>query len=122
MINLLEYTRRPDIFFYRNGTIRIKAHVARILSLCPGDIINIAVNQGEYLLHASRVKNCIGRREAQCYPTKKGSDNYCANSVRLCRLLLSAIGSPADKVAFNIGEPIEISGKIYIPIITKNPI
>lgn len=49
MIKLLEHTRRPDISFYRNGTIRIAARVSRMLSLSPGDVINIAVTEGEYL-------------------------------------------------------------------------
>lgn len=120
MINLLSHTRRPDISFSRNGTIRITARLARILSLHPGDAVNIAVSGGEYLLHATRVTDNIGRHEAQCYPTKKGSANYCANSVRLCRALLDVVGAKADKVDYMAGEAFERGGTTYVPIITRH--
>ena len=42
MIKLLQRTRRPDITFCRNGRISITARVVRLLSLQPGDSINIA--------------------------------------------------------------------------------
>ena len=42
MIKLLERTRRPDITFSRNGRISITARVVRLLSLQPGDSINVA--------------------------------------------------------------------------------
>ena len=122
MKNLLEHTRRPDISFSRKGTIRITARVARVLSLRPGDAINIAVNREEYLLHAIRHIRHIGRTEAQCYPTKQGSENYCANSARLCRALLDSVGVVTDKAAFNVGEAFERDGTLYLPIITRNPL
>ncbi len=123
MIKLLEHTRRPDISFSRKrGTIRITAKVARILSLCPGDSINIAVSNGEYLLHAAHRVNNIGRHEAQCHPTKKGSENYSANSVRLCRALLDSVGVTADKVAYMVGEAFVRDNTTYVPIITRHPL
>ncbi len=124
MINLLEHTRRPDISFCRKrGTIRITAKVARVLALRPGDAINIAVHNGEYLLYAIHRVNNISRFEAQCYPSKKdGGMNYCANSVRLCRSLLDALGVPDNKAAFLVGEAIDIYGTTYLPIITSHPL
>jgi len=122
MIKLLEHTRRPDISFSRNGTIRITARVARILSLRPGDAVNIAVSNGEYLLHVSHLSNNIGRFEAQCYPTKKGGNNFCANSVHLCRSLLDSVGIKADKAAFMVGEAYENGNKTYVPIIILHPL
>ncbi len=122
MIKLLEHTRRPDISFSRKGTIRITARVARVLSLRPGDAINIAVCNGEYLLHATHFANNIGRHEAQCYPTKKGSENYSANSVRLCRALLDSVGVTADKVAYMVGEAFVRDNTTYVPIITRHPL
>lgn len=123
MIKLLEHTRRPDISFSRKrGTIRITAKVARVLALRPGDSINIAVSNGEYLLHAVHLVNNFGRHEAQCYPTKKGSHNYCANSVRLCRSLLDSVGIKADKVAYMVGEAFKRGDIIYAPIITHRPL
>lgn len=123
MIKLLEHTRRPDISFSRKrGLIRITAKVARILALRPGDSINIAVSNREYLLHAVHRVNNIGRHEAQCYPTKKGSDNYCAYSVRLCRALLDSVGVKDDSVAYMVGEAFVRGDTIYIPIITQLPL
>ena len=123
MIKLLEHNRRPDISFSRKrGTIRITARVARVLALRPGDANNIAVSNGEYLLHAVHLVNNFGRHEAQCYPTKKGSNNYCAYSVRLCRSLLDSVGVKADKVAYMVGQAFERNGTIYVPIITLHPL
>lgn len=123
MIKLLEHTRRPDITFCRNGRILITARVARLLSLRPGDALNIVVSKGEYLLHAIHIQNSIGRHEAQCFPTKKGiSNNYSANSVRLCRALLNSVGVTADRASYMIGEAFERDGVMYVPIITLHPI
>lgn len=120
MIKLLEHTRRPDISFYRNGTIRITTRLARTLSIQPGDALNIAIVNGEYLLYATH--NCIGRHEAQCHPSKKGGENYCANSVRLCRAFFNSIGSSANKVAYMVGEAFLKNNTLYVPIITRFPL
>lgn len=120
MIKLLEHTRRPDISFYRNGVIRITTRLARTLSLQPGDALNILFVNGEYLLYA--IHNCRGRHEAQCYPSNFGGNNYCANSVRLCRALFNSIGSSANKVAFMAGDAFIKNNIQYVPIITKFPL
>ena len=122
MIKLLEHNRRPDISFCRNGTIRIAARLARLLALRPGDAINIAVCDGEYLLHAIHLTGGIGRFEAQCRPTKRGSGNYCANCVRLCRSLLDSTGVSADKAAYMVGQAFERDSTTYVPIITLHPL
>lgn len=120
MIKLLAHTRRPDISFSRNGIIRITARLARILTIHAGDILNISIADGEYLLYASH--SPVGRHEAQCYPSNKGSNHYCANSVRLCRSLLDAAGINAPKAAFMAGQPFERDDTTYIPIITLRPL
>ena len=122
MFKLLERSRRPDISFSRKGIIRITARVARILYLQPGDVINITVNKGEYLLHATHHTKNIGRHEAQCYRTKQKSENYCANSIRLCRSLFDSTGVTGDKVAYMIGEPFVQDETTFIPIITQLPL
>lgn len=123
MINLLEHTRRPDITFCRNGRILITARVARILSLRPGDTINIARdNNGEFLLFATHYENAIGHHVAQCYPTKKGSRNFCANSVSLCRSIFQASNVSGQRAAFMAGEPVVRNYSTYVPIITRRPL
>lgn len=121
MIRLLQHTRRPDISFSRNGKIRISASVARALSLHPGYILNIAVEKGEYLLFATPAPD-FGRHRAQCYPSKKGSRNFCANSADLCAALLDSLGITAPKATFLTGEPLIIDNTKYIPIITRRPL
>ena len=117
---LLPHTRRHDITFHRKGLIRITARVVHALKLKPGDSINIAVSDGEYLLFAVRHK--IGRHEAQCHPTKRGGFNYSANSTRLCQSLFMSLGLEADKVSFMVGEPTESQSTTYLPIITHMPL
>ncbi len=122
MIKLLERTRRPDITFCRNGRISITARVARILALRPGDSINIAFYLGECYLFAARHDNAVGRHIAQCYPTKKGSHNYRANSVTLARLMLDNCHVQDYRAAFMVGKEEMRNGEVYLPIIYKRPL
>lgn len=122
MYKLLEHTRRPDISFCRDGTIRITSRVVRALSLRPGDSINIAVSEGEYLLHAVHHSAGIGRHIAQCFLSKRGGNNLCAQSVTLCRSLLDSAGIPDNRASFMVGQTIEREGVKYVPIITLHPI
>lgn len=122
MIKLLERTRCPDITFCRNGRIFITARVVRLLSLRPGDSINIAFHLGECYLLAARHDNAIGRHIAQCYPTKKGSRNYCANSVMLCRLMLDNCRIREQRASFMVGKEEMRNGEVYLPIIYKMPL
>lgn len=127
MHKLLRHSRRPDISFSRNGLIRISARVAAILSLRPGDAINISVldsegRQPEYMLHAVRCSGASGRYEAQCYATKKGSRSLRANSVRLCCAMLDIAGTMAADAAFFVGQPVARDGRVLLPVITKCPL
>ena len=122
MIKLLERTRRPDITFSRNGLISITARVVRLLSLQPGDSINVAFHLGECYLLAVRHQNAIGRHVAQCHPTKKGSKNYCASSVILARLMLDNCGIKEQRASFMIGQAEKLDGETVLPIIFKHPL
>lgn len=122
MIKLLQRTRRPDITFCRNGRISITARVVRLLSLQPGDSINIAFHLGECYLLASRHTDAIGRHIAQCYPTKKGSRNYCANSVTLARLMLDNCKVQGERASFMVGKEEMRNGEVCLPIIYKMPL
>lgn len=125
MHSLINNTRKPDITFCRDGRILICARISRILGLSSGDSINIALKTSplaktEYLLFAKR--NSVGRHEAQCYPTKQGSHNFCANSVRLARAMLDACKINSFKASFMAGSPIIVNNITYIPIITARPL
>ncbi|MCH5234480.1 MAG: AbrB/MazE/SpoVT family DNA-binding domain-containing protein [Muribaculaceae bacterium] len=120
MTNLLQFPRRPDITLYHFGRIIISARIVKALSLDPGDAINITIHEGEYLLYA--IHQPFGRHEAQCYPSKRGSHNFCANSVRLSRALLNAAKVQTLRASFLAGDLLTINDKKYIPIITAHPI
>ena len=122
MKKLLEHTRRPDITFRRNGQILITARVARILSLRPGDSINIACAAGEYLLYAVHRNSCTGRHIARCYRTNKSGNNFCANSVDLCRSILAIANVSTDRVSLMTGEAITSGDTVYLPLITRRPL
>lgn len=86
-------SRRPDISFHANGTIDITARVAKMLNLADGDVIDVVLDDGEYYLYVRwRGKFINGNYEAQVHPTKKGSHNFRAHSVKLCRNVLRYSG------------------------------
>lgn len=122
METLLNQTRRPDITFCRNGRIFISARVARLLDISPGDSINIAVTDGEFLLFAMRHPMGFGRNIARCFPTRKHSRNLSANSVELCLKFFAACNIHAQRAAFFTGESLSSGQTTYLPIITRHPI
>lgn len=122
MMQLLQRTRRPDITFSRNGRISITARVVHALAIHPGDSVNVAFHDGECYLLAVHHGSSQGRHIAACYPTKKGSHNFCANSVTLCRLLLDGSGISAQRASFLVGAPQNVGGQLCLPIIYKHPL
>jgi hypothetical protein len=68
-----------------------------MLSLKENDVIDIALQGGEYLLYRKyKAESLIGRHEAQCHVTKRGlfrSNNIRAYSKRLCAAMLKASGA-----------------------------
>lgn len=118
MTKLLTHTRRPDIIFYKSGRILITSRVAGLLSLNVGDVINVAVDGGEYLLFAG--KDMFGRHEARCRLSKKGGRTFVANSARLSRAMLDACKVNGDRASLMIGEPTVRNGVTYLPVITSH--
>lgn len=116
-------TRRPDISFFRNGRIDITARLAKDIGLQPGDVIDIAIDGDEYLLHIRhKAQDVIGRHEAQCFPTNKWpkrTHNLRAHSKRLAEAVLHITGT--DNARLNAG--MTFSHPIYgtaAPIIIPN--
>jgi len=115
-------TRRPDISFFRNGRIDITARLAKEINLQPGDVIDIAVEGDEYLLHVRhKAQEVIGRHEAQCFPTNKWpkrTHNLRAHSKRLAEAVLDICGS--DNARLNAGQPCQHPALgVAIPIIIR---
>ena len=118
MEKIISTTRRPDITFHATGEIYITARVARILHLDGDSCVNVAVDKGEYLLFAEHYDGMIGNHTGRCYPVNAGGRYFRANSVRLCRAILDACGV-SGRAALMCGEAVSISGKTYLPVITR---
>lgn len=121
---MLGITRRPDITFHRDGRIDITSHVAVLLGLKHGDVIDIAYDGVEYYLYKRYdSSSLVGRHEAQVRATNHGK-HYCHNlraqSVRMCRQILQ-MHDGADVVRLPVGELETRSGMgKVLPIIVRN--
>jgi hypothetical protein len=122
MTSLLNNTRRPDITFNRNGRVDISARIAHLLSLCSGDVIDIAVHDNEYYIYVKYCGgNIVGRHEGQCYSTtRSGHGTFRTWSVQLCKAIHNANGGNTAALRLPCGMPVIFNGKTYIPIIIHN--
>ena len=119
----LEKSRKADISFHKNGKIDITARVVHLLSIQDGDVIDVGVENSECFLYVRhKGRNCMGRHEAQCSPTKRNSYNFRAYSVRLCRAMMNfAECSDTDKTLhLACGEKIEKGNQNYLTLIFRN--
>lgn len=124
MINLINNTRRHDIILHRSGRIDINARLARLLSLVPGDVINLCQEGIEvYLFVYKRATEVIGRHEARCYPSKNSSHNFRAYSRTLCSVVfnnLSQVSPTTKKLRLFAGNAVTMpNGVLGVPIIYK---
>ena len=134
MDTLLPNSRRPDVTFYPDGRIDITAHVAKILHMQQGDVIDIVLAGAEYLLYVRlRSNECVGRHEAQVYPSKRGkhkANNFRAYSKTICRAIRKAATVPGgfsagenSPLRLPAGTPITYgTAGTAIPLITRNPL
>ena len=101
-------TRKADISFFRSGRIDITAHLAKAINLKPGDVIDIAIDDDEYLLFIRhKAKDIIGRHEAMCYATNKRprqTHNLRAHSKRLAEAVLAITGTETARL--NAGQTV----------------
>lgn len=122
MTSLLQNTRRPDISFHPKGNIDITARVTKLLDMHDGDIIDIAVESGEFYLYVKhRAGEAAGRHEATLYPTSrkvKKCHNMRCHSKRLCQAMLEACNT-TETLRLPVGEPVDLRGQKAIPIITR---
>lgn len=73
MKSILPNSRKHDISFHASGKIDISAHVARSLSLAPGDVIDIVCGPGElYLCVKLRAGNYASRHDGRVWATAHG--------------------------------------------------
>lgn len=120
MKSLLPSSRRHDISIHHSGRIDISARVARILSLRPGDVIDItAGTNGElYLYVRQRAAAIIGRHAGTVWATAPhGKGTYRCKSQQLARAVLSHARCTAVRLRCPCGEPIQQDNTTYVTII-----
>lgn len=132
MTSILGNTRKPDVSFYQNGRIDLTARIVKALGIEKGDVIDVAMDCGEYLLYvAHKGKDVAGAHEAQCYPSNiRKTHNYRCHSKRLCEAMMKVAGTPSAKAQGTVAkEPLRLAagmayqsksmGMVVIPLITR---
>ena len=120
MQSVLGNTRKIDLVFHRSGRIDITAHVAKILLLSRGDVIDILAGDAETYLYVRLRSPLIGRHEGMVYPSNKRGSHFRTSSKSLCRFILDKCGKQ-DSVSLFVGQAVcDHLGRILLPIIIKN--
>lgn len=119
MKSILPNSRRYDISFRANGRIDISAHIARKLSLAPGDVIDIAGEGDEWYLYVKlRSGSYTGRHDGRVWSTAKGHGTFRTWSRSITRTVLSKAGS-RDTLRCPCGAEFERDNIKYITIIYR---
>ena len=118
---ILPITRRGDITFHPNGRIDLTAHVTKVLSLCPGDVINIACVDERFCEHylyvARRASETVGRHSGTCRPAKNSGRYLRTFCKRLTDYVLFRTRS-TTAIRIRVGAASEVSGLgIVLPLI-----
>ena len=119
MKSILPNSRKHDISFHASGKIDISAHIARKLSLCPGDVIDIAQENGEWYLYVKlRSGNYAGRHDGQVWATARGKGTFRTWSKTMTRTVLAAAGADT-RLRCPCGTEFERDNIKYITIIYR---
>lgn len=121
MKSLLSTSRKHDISFYASGRIDISAHVARKLSLAPGDVIDIACEYGELYLYVKlRAGQYSGRHVGRVWSTTHGKGTFRTCSKKLTKAILAGAEAKGERLRCPCGREIERNNTKYITIIYRN--
>ena len=119
METILRNSRRHDISFHPSGKIDISAHIARRLTLTPGDVIGIAREDGEWYLYVRlRAGQYQGRHEGRVWATAHGKGTFRTASKTITRTILQAAGTETI-LRCPCGAEFERDNKTYITIIYR---
>ncbi len=124
MHSILPNSRRHDIAIHASGRIDISARIARALSLAPGDVIDIARDNGEWYLYVKyRADNYTGNHRGRVWATSNGKGTFRTHSASIARAIFFATGTPLTGVLrFPCGTIINRDNQTFITIIYRNPI
>ena len=119
MKSILPNSRKHDISFHASGKIDISAHVARSLSLAPGDVIDIAQESGEWYLYVKlRSGHYAGRHEGRVCATAHGKGTFRTWSKAIATAVLKWAGANG-LLRCPCGMEFERENKKYITIIYR---
>ncbi len=119
MKSILSNSRKHDISFCASGKIDISAHIARKLSLAPGDVIDIAENGGELYLYVKlRAGSYIGRHSGTVWSTANGKGTFRTCSKSITKTML-ARACATGRLRCPCGMEIESNNRKYITIIYR---
>lgn len=119
MKSMLSNSRKHDISFHASGKIDISAHIARKLSLSPGDVIDIVQEAGEWYLYVKlRAGAYVGRHDGRVYATANGKSTFRTCSKALTTAVLAAAGV-SGRLRCPCGMEIERDNIRYITIIYR---
>lgn len=94
MKSILPNSRKHDISFHASGKINISAHIARKLSLAPGDVIDIVQEAGEWYLYVKlRSGAYAGRHDGRVWATSHGKGTFRTCSKAITNAVLTASGA-----------------------------
>lgn len=128
MVSIIgETTRKHDIIFHRSGRIDILSRVSKALDIQGADLIDIAVEDGEYYLYVrGKAKDSFGRHEGRCFSTKKTSKSSSrhlrAHSKKLTNAIMSKFPN-LNRVRISAGSVIDNApsiGKAIILIVNRS--
>lgn len=119
MKSFIKNSRKHDIAFHPSGQIDISARIARRMSLSPGDVIDIAEENGEWYIYVRfRAGSYTGRHQGRVWTTGRNCGTY-----RLCSKAITdavlAIARSTQTLRCPCGNEIEIDNKKYITIIYR---
>lgn len=121
MKSLLSTSRKHDISFYASGRIDISAHVARKLSLAPGDVIDIACEYGELYLYVKlRAGQYSGRHIGRVWSTTHDKGTFRTCCKKLTKAILAGAEVKSERLRCPCGREIERNNTKYITIIYRN--
>lgn len=118
MCSLINTHRRPDIIFHPNGRIDITARVTNLLSLEPGDAINVWKEEDECYLYVAR-RSADTNSRAICRQVNKGSNFLRVWSTSLASAIIKLSGK--KEAHLTVGESVNLPmfGKA-LHLITRN--
>lgn len=108
---------RPDIKILSSGEISIMSYIYQALEINPGDAIGFKEINGElhiYISHKNAKSNIKGRTYRSC----KSGNHLRIQWVEQAKSIIKKDGH-SDRAYYRAGEPIEINGIKYLPIITR---